>query len=192
MAAKGQSNKVDSISNEIALRFFNRVIRSAKFVLVNSVETSFLGEAIMNDDSLHQSWQDNAAAQRARFADYALDPAHTIDLETHSGHARVLWKGKAIAESANALKLLELKHAAVYYFPQDDVRTDLLVRTDHATHCPYKGDASYWSLRDGDAEAENAVWAYESPIDAVGGIKDLMAFYLDDMGKDFGLILETD
>ena len=146
----------------------------------------------MDDTSLHQRWQANAAAQRARFAEYTLDPAHTIELEPHTGHARILWNGETIAESANATKLLERNHGPVFYFPQDDVRTDLLERTDHATHCPYKGDASYWSFRDGDNEAENAVWAYESPIHAVGGIKDLMVFYLDDMGKDFGLILETD
>ena len=97
-----------------------------------------------------------------------------------------------VADSANTVKLLEHKHSAVFYFPQDDVRTDLMERTDHATHCPYKGDASYWTLQDGDDKAENAVWAYESPLASVAGIKGLMAFYLDAMGKDFGLVLESD
>lgn len=138
------------------------------------------------------SWQKNADAQRARFADYTLDPAHTIELEPHQGFARVLWNGQVVAESKNAIKLLERKHDAVFYFPPSDVRQDLLTKTDHATHCPYKGDASYWTLRTGNLVADNAVWAYESPIPAVGDMQNLMAFYLDSMGKDFGLVLETD
>ena len=145
----------------------------------------------MTDTSLEQRWLENAAAQRARFADYTLDPAHTIELEPHIGTAKVLWKGKVIAESTQAVKLLERKHNAVFYFPKDDVRMDLMERTDHATHCPYKGEASYWTLRDGDDVAENAVWAYESPIEAVSGIESLTAFYLDEMGKEYDLKLES-
>lgn len=146
----------------------------------------------MDDASRAERWKRNAAAQRERFADYTLDPAHTITLEPHDGAARILWKGDVVAESTKAIKLLERNHDAVFYFPQEDVQLDKLERTDHATHCPYKGDASYWTLRGEDVSAENAVWAYESPIAAVAGIKDLMAFYLDDMGKDFSLVLESD
>ena len=146
----------------------------------------------MDDTSRAQQWQENAAAQRARFAEYSLDPDHTIELQPHDGKARVIWNGQIVAESLNATKLLERKHEAVFYFPQSDVRMDLLERTSHATHCPYKGDASYWSLQSSKSSAENAVWAYESPIDALIGAKDLMAFYLDSMGKDFGLLLEID
>jgi len=145
----------------------------------------------MTEQTLEQRWQENAAAQRARFSDYALDPAHTITLEPHPGKAKVLWQGKVIAESDKAIELHERKHEAVLYFPAADVKADVLKRTDHATHCPYKGDASYWTLTTGEAVAENAVWAYESPIDAVAGIKGHMAFYLDTMGKDYGLVIES-
>jgi uncharacterized protein (DUF427 family) len=144
----------------------------------------------MDDTSRAQRWQDNAAAQRARFTDYTLDPGHTIELQPHTGSARILWNGQVIAKSDHALKLLERNHDAVFYFPQSDVSLDVLERTDHATHCPYKGDASYWTLRSGDSAADNAVWAYESPIDVVDGVKDLMAFYLDSMGQTFGLTQE--
>lgn len=137
-------------------------------------------------------WKANAAAQRARFSDYELDPAHTITLNAHRGTTRVVWNGLVIAESDKAVELHERKHDPVFYFPQDDVRLDLLERTDHATHCPYKGDASYWSLNSNETSAENAVWAYESPVSAMAGITGFMAFYLDIMGKDFGLTLETD
>jgi len=144
------------------------------------------------DSDIAQRWQANADAQRAKFSDYTLDPAHTITLQAHDGVARVVWNSTVIAESHAAVALLERKHEAVFYFPADDVRSELLSRTDHATHCPYKGDASYWSLSDNSAAAENAVWAYESPISAMAGIKGYMAFYLDSMGKNFGLNLETD
>lgn len=146
----------------------------------------------MTDRGLDARWQKNAAAQRARFADYTLDPAHTIALEPHKGVAKVVWNGVVIAESANAIELHERKHEPVLYFPPGDVDKDLLQRTDHATHCPYKGDASYWSLKSGDAIAENAVWAYESPIAAMDGIQGHMAFYLDSMGKDYGLVIQND
>lgn len=149
----------------------------------------------MTDQHLNDRWQANAATQRARFADYALDPAHTITLEPHKGVAKVVWNGVVIAESANAIELHERNHEAVLYFPAGDVSSDLLHRTDHATHCPYKGDASYWSLTSGDAGedtvAENAVWAYESPIAEMGSIKGHMAFYLDTMGKDYGLVIQS-
>lgn len=144
------------------------------------------------NQSIMDRWATNAATQRARFADYTLDPAHTITLNVHAGSTRVIWNGAVIAESDKAVELHERKHDPVFYFPQDSVRLDLLERTDHATHCPYKGDASYWSLNSRETSAENAVWAYESPIAAMSDITGYMAFYLDDMGKDFGLTLETD
>ncbi|MBT4740387.1 MAG: DUF427 domain-containing protein [Rhodospirillaceae bacterium] len=137
-------------------------------------------------------WQANADTQRSRFSDYALDPAHTITLHPHDGIARIVWNGTIVADSRAAIALHERNHEPVLYFPTDDVQAELLARTDHATHCPYKGDASYWSLEDNGGTAENAVWAYESPIKAMAGIKGYMAFYLDSMGKNFGLNLETD
>ena len=143
-----------------------------------------------NDAPLEKRWLNNAAVQRARFADYELNPEHTITLQPHIGSVRVLWQGEVIAESNNAVALHERKHDPVYYIPKEDVQAELLIRTDHATHCPYKGDACYWSLASNGKVAENAVWAYESPIMAMSGIAGLMAFYLDAMGKDFGLTLE--
>lgn len=67
-------------------------------------------------------------------------------------------------------------HAA-QYIPRADVDFGLLERTDHSTYCPFKGDASYYSIRTGDGVAENAVWTYEAPHDAVAEIKDHVAFY---------------
>jgi uncharacterized protein (DUF427 family) len=64
----------------------------------------------------------------------------------------------------------------VYYIPRQDVRMDRLVRSSHHTYCPFKGQASYYSLTNG---AENAVWTYEEPYDEMLAIKERMAFYPD-------------
>ena len=77
--------------------------------------------------------------------------------------------------------LFETRHIPVYYFPRTDVRMDLLQRTAHSTHCPFKGDASYWSVKVGDRVAENAVWSYEDPYPQTMEIKDYLAFYWNRM-----------
>jgi len=64
----------------------------------------------------------------------------------------------------------------VYYMPRKDVQMDRLVRSNHTTHCPFKGDASYFSMKDG---PENAVWSYEAPYDEMTAIKERLAFYPD-------------
>jgi uncharacterized protein (DUF427 family) len=87
--------------------------------------------------------------------------------------------GKTVADSLNTLLLFETGHRPIYYFPRQDVRADFLKRTDHRTHCPFKGDASYWTLAVGDREVANAVWGYEQPIEAAAPIKGHLAFYWD-------------
>ena len=64
-----------------------------------------------------------------------------------------------MADSTRALLLREANYPLVHYFPQEDVRMELLNRTDHETHCPYKGDAGYWTLEAGGRAADNAVWS---------------------------------
>jgi uncharacterized protein (DUF427 family)/predicted enzyme related to lactoylglutathione lyase len=86
---------------------------------------------------------------------------------------RVLAGGETIADSVNANVLYEVGHKPVYYFPDADVRLDLLESSDHHTHCPRKGDASYWSL----PGVPNAVWYYPEPIDAARFIAGYVAFY---------------
>ena len=76
-------------------------------------------------------------------------------------------------DSRHAKLLHEQGHLPIYYFPEEDVRMDLLEPTDHATHCPLKGDASYWSVRVGDRVAENAVWGYPDPIEGAPPLRRL-------------------
>jgi uncharacterized protein (DUF427 family) len=102
-----------------------------------------------------------------------------IHLQASPHRVRVVFNGAIVAESDHAVILREDGHAPVFYFPRQDVRTDLLRRTEHGTHCPYKGDASYWTLGAGGKSAENAVWCYENPVESMAGIKGHMAFYED-------------
>ena len=71
----------------------------------------------------------------------------------------------------------EASYPPVVYFPRKDVQMDKLIRTDHHSWCPYKGEASYFSLRANEGSEENAVWTYETPFEAVGAIRELVAFY---------------
>ncbi len=87
---------------------------------------------------------------------------------------RVTLGAEVLADSRDALEMREGSYPPVYYVPRKDVKMERLVRTAHATHCPYKGDASYFSIVDG---PENAVWSYEQPYDEMRDIQDLLAFY---------------
>jgi uncharacterized protein (DUF427 family) len=106
-------------------------------------------------------------------------PDHPITIVSNPKRVRVTFAGRALANTTHALKLQEAKYPAVHYIPRADVDMSLLERTQHSTHCPYKGDASYYSLRSGDRHVENAVWTYETPFAAVAEIKEYLAFYPD-------------
>ncbi len=90
---------------------------------------------------------------------------------------RVTFAGAVVAETANALRFEEEGYPPRLYIPRADADMTALTRTAHRTHCPYKGDASYFSLAAGGRRAENAVWTYEQPIPAVAAIRDYLCFY---------------
>jgi uncharacterized protein (DUF427 family) len=104
-------------------------------------------------------------------------PDHPITISPAEGKVRVAVAGRTVAESTRALRLEEKGHSPVYYLPRGDANMSLLVRTAHYTYCPYKGDCSYYSIPIGGAKSEYAVWTYEKPYEAVGGIRDYLAFY---------------
>jgi uncharacterized protein (DUF427 family) len=104
-------------------------------------------------------------------------PDHPIAIEPNPLRVRVTWNGKVIADTKRALILREAAYAPVQYIPRADVKMALLKRTDHSTHCPYKGDASYYNIEQDGQRAENAVWSYEEPYDAMASIKGYVAFY---------------
>ncbi|MEU5520347.1 DUF427 domain-containing protein [Streptomyces sp. NPDC047860] len=98
---------------------------------------------------------------------------HRITVEPSERHVRVVHGGQLLAESDRALVLHETGCTPRYYIPPEDVRLDLLTPSDTRTHCPFKGDASYWSLPD----AADLVWAYREPKADVAAIKDHLCFY---------------
>ena len=85
--------------------------------------------------------------------------------------------GFIVAETTQGLTLQEATLPPVHYIPREDVRMDLLDATEHRTHCPYKGDASYFTVNGGGLVRENAAWSYEEPAPAVASIKEHLAFY---------------
>jgi uncharacterized protein (DUF427 family) len=107
----------------------------------------------------------------------SMTSGHTITITPAELHVEVTLDGEKLAESDRPVLLDETGLPTRYYLPREDVRTDLLRRTDHATTCPFKGQASYWSAQVGGETHENIVWSYETPIPGAAGIAGLMCFY---------------
>jgi len=108
-------------------------------------------------------------------------PKHRITTKPAGVRVQIKLKGEVIADTSDAIQLEEthVGHVVapvIYYIPRKDVKMERLVRTSHQTYCPFKGQASYYSLKDG---PENAVWTYEQPYDEMTAIKELLAFYPD-------------
>jgi uncharacterized protein (DUF427 family) len=109
-------------------------------------------------------------------------PDYRVDLVPESRRVKVVLGGVTIADSSAALRVEETGHGPVYYLPEKDVRLDLMHPTEHHTRCPYKGEASYWTIElPGDKGAgqrsENAVWGYPSPYEEVSGLAGYYSFY---------------
>jgi uncharacterized protein (DUF427 family) len=113
---------------------------------------------------------------------YAIDgPRHRLLLQPFPRRVRARFAGEVVLDSTRGALLHESNILPRLYVPLEDVRADLLERTDHSTHCPFKGDASYWSVRVGDHVAENAVWTYEEPIDEASWLRGLVSVYPERM-----------
>ena len=104
---------------------------------------------------------------------------HAITIENNPNRIKVAFNGTVIAETTRALVLKEGPLPPATYIPREDVQMSYLQRTDHSTHCPFKGNASYFSVRVGNEIADNAVWTYETPIDSVAQIKNCLSFYVE-------------
>ena len=91
--------------------------------------------------------------------------------------------GAILGESTNVLELIEGNLAPVIYFPREDIAMALLDQSSKTTHCPYKGDANYFSIANMSTITKDAVWSYENPIEAVAEIKGHLAFVLSDSVK---------
>jgi len=105
-------------------------------------------------------------------------PSHPITVAPAGEHVVVRAGGRVVADTTRALRLQEADYPPVLYVPREDADMATLQRSDHETYCPYKGDASYYTVT-GAPAGENAVWTYETPYDAVADIREHLAFYPD-------------
>jgi uncharacterized protein (DUF427 family) len=110
---------------------------------------------------------------------------HILYFEDSPRRVRVMFGGETVADSRRVKLLHESGHLPVYYFPKEDVRMELLEESDHTTRCPFKGEASYWSVKVGDRVSENAVWGYPEPRDSAPPIAGYVAFYWNRMDHWF-------
>ncbi len=106
-------------------------------------------------------------------------PDHPIAIAPNPNRVVVTLGGKVIADTIQALVLREANYPAVQYIPRSDVDMAALARTGTHTYCPFKGEASYFSIPAGGDRSVDAIWTYEAPYDSVGAIKDHLAFYPD-------------
>jgi uncharacterized protein (DUF427 family) len=104
-------------------------------------------------------------------------PEHRVDLHPDTHHVRVTFAGKVIADSTDTLRVEETGHGPVYYIPAKDMALDQMTKTEHTTYCPFKGTASYWTIKAGDNSSENAIWGYEAPYDETAQLAGYYAFY---------------
>jgi uncharacterized protein (DUF427 family) len=106
-------------------------------------------------------------------------PDHPITITANPKRVRISAGGTVIADTTQALMLKEANYPTVQYVPREDANLAFLARTDRVTHCPYKGDANYFSVMADGKTLENAVWSYETPFPAMAEISGYLAFYPD-------------
>jgi uncharacterized protein (DUF427 family) len=103
--------------------------------------------------------------------------SNPVRIEPNHRRLRLLVDGVVIADTIESIYLFETGHLPVYYLPKNDIRFDLLEHTERSTHCPYKGDAEYWSIVVGDRRVDDAVWSYPSPLPEAPDLSAYAAFY---------------
>jgi uncharacterized protein (DUF427 family) len=113
------------------------------------------------------------------------EPGRALYLEPSPKRVRVVVGGETVADSRHVMMLHESGHQPLYYFPPEDVRSELLESSDRHTRCPKKGEASYWTIRAGDSVVDAGAWYYPDPIAGAEGLKDLVAFYWNRMDHWF-------
>jgi class 3 adenylate cyclase/uncharacterized protein (DUF427 family) len=123
------------------------------------------------------------------FSDSPRERVHEgyrLFIESDPRRIRAEFQGETIADSAKVLVMHETRLGPVFYFPREDVRMDLLIKSDRHTHCPFKGNASHWTIRVGEKSAKNAAWSYETPYDESSSVKGYIAFYWQEIDKWYG------
>lgn len=109
---------------------------------------------------------------------YTLDgPKSKILFSPFPRRVRAVFGGATVVDTEAGMLLHESGLLPALYIPIAEIRSDLLTKTEHTTHCPYKGDASYWTITANGHSSENAVWGYEAPVESAAFIHGYMALY---------------
>ena len=110
---------------------------------------------------------------------FGKHPDYQVAIEKTSDHVRVIVGDQVLLDTRAPLLVQESKHHPVWYLPFADIDESLVSATGHSTYCPFKGHASYWTIRVADQVLENSVWAYQDPYLECLPLKDHVAFYTD-------------
>lgn len=117
---------------------------------------------------------------------YRIDgPGHRLLFEPFPRRVRAVFGGEMVLDTTNGMLLHESNLLPQLYLPRGDIRDDLLTRTDHRTYCPFKGDASYWSVTASGQRADNAVWSYLDPLPKAAWLGDHVALHWGSMDAWF-------
>ncbi len=120
----------------------------------------------------------SAAKPQDRLESIGVEPEdYGFTFDAHPGKVKVEFNGVTIADSDRVRVMRETRLAPVFYFPRDDLNWTHLQASEHRTYCPFKGNASYWTVNVSGQRAENAAWSYENPVEEARHIKDYVAFY---------------
>jgi uncharacterized protein (DUF427 family) len=120
------------------------------------------------------------AARPPQTVNYQINgPAHRLYMHEFPRRIRAVFGGETVLDSTRAMLLHESGLLPQLYIPLTGIRQDLLTPTEHHTHCPFKGDASYWTVTTGNGTAENAMWAYPEPKPEADWLRGYAAFYWD-------------
>ncbi len=110
---------------------------------------------------------------------YEKYPDHTLEFDDKRLSVRVSVGEILVAESARGLSLREGRYPTVVYVPREDVKMEHFGRSEHSTHCPFKGDATYFDFVCGEEGTEQVAWSYEDPFDQMESLREHLAFYPD-------------
>jgi uncharacterized protein (DUF427 family) len=117
---------------------------------------------------------------------YRIDgPAHRLLFDPFPRRVRAVFGGATVLDTTSGMLLHESNLLPQLYLPRSDIRDDLLTPTDRHTHCPFKGDASYWSITVNGRTADNALWSYPDPLPAAAWLRDHVALYWNSMDAWF-------
>lgn len=104
-------------------------------------------------------------------------------MEPAEGRCRAVLQGRTLGDTRKALRVSEGSYDDVLYFPKEDLDMTLFAPSDHSSHCPFKGDASYWSVSLDGVVAENIAWSYEAPFVEAQALEGFVAFYTDKLDE---------